>query len=90
MLILWVLFGHFLGLPPCIGVLASYSLWDESEAIGVLIVQSLLWTGSLWLLDKVYSNDLMIYFFLASAVNGLLMAPAMVKEKTDQNNSRKD
>ena len=90
MLLLWVTFGHFLGAPPCIGVLASYSLWDEDEAVGALMLHSFLFFGACWLLDKVYSNDIMLWFLMASGVNGLLMAPAMVKEKQDQINSKSE
>ena len=90
MLLLWVTFGHFLGAPPCIGVLASYSLWDEDEAFQVLFVQGFLGMGSTWLLDTVYSNDIMLWFCMASGINGLLMAPAMVKEKKDQINSKSE
>ena len=90
MFFLWLTFGYFLGAPPCIGVLASYSLWDEDEAFKVLFVQGFLWVGALWLVSTVYSNDIMHWFGMASGINGLLMAPAMVKERKDQINSKSE
>ena len=90
MLLLWVTFGHFLGAPAGIGVLASYDLWDEQEAVGALMLHCFLFSGACWLLDKVYSNDIMLWFVMASGINGLLMAPAMVKEKQDQINSKSE
>lgn len=90
MLLLWVTFGHFLGAPPCIGVLASYNLWKEDEAIGTLMVQGSLFAGLLWLLGEVFTQDITLWFCMASGVNGLLMAPAMVKEKQDQINSKSE
>ena len=84
MLLLWVIFGHFLGAPPCIGALASREYWDDDELFGVLFVQGFMFVGLMWFANEAFPNDLGLWLMAASGINGLLMAPAMVKEKKDQ------
>ena len=81
MLLLWVIFGHFLGAPPCIGALASREYWDDDELFGVLFVQGFMFVGLMWFANEAFPNDLGLWLMAASGINGLLMAPAMVKEK---------
>lgn len=90
MLLLWVTFGHFLGAPPCIGALASREYWDDDELFGVLFVQGFMFVGLMWVVKDVFPNDLDLWFIEASGINGLLMAPAMVKEKKDQISSKSE
>ena len=90
MLLLWVIFGHFLGAPPCIGALASREYWDDDELFGVLFVQGFMFVGLMWFANEAFPNDLGLWLMAASGINGLLMAPAMVKEKKDQISSNSE
>ena len=81
MLLLWVIFGYFFGAPPCIGALASREYWDDDELFGVLFVQGFMFVGLMWFANEAFPNDLGLWLMAASGINGLLMAPAMVKEK---------
>ena len=83
-LVLWILFGFFLGLPPLVGLLSTWGLWKPSEAFTGLIVQAVLFVGALWAFEAAGLGDLKILFVVFSAINGVLMAPAMMKEKRDE------
>ena len=87
-LVLWVLFGFFMGLPPLIGLLFSWALWKPNEAFAGLVVQTLLFVGALWIYEAAGLGDLRVLFAVFCGINGLLMAPAMVKEKQDQTNAQ--
>ena len=87
-LVLWILFGHFLGLPPLIGLLSTWELWKPSEALAALFVQALLWVGALWAFEASGLSDLKILFTVFCIINGFSMAPAMIKEKRDEVNKR--
>jgi len=89
-LVLWVLFGYFLGLPPVIGLLFSWGLWKPSEAFAGFVVQILLFGGALWIFEAAGLVELTVLFVVFSGINGLVMAPAMVKEKQDQFNSQQN
>ena len=82
--VLWLLFGHFWGLPPLIGLLATWELWRPNEALAGLVIQVLLFVGALWAFEAAGIGDLMILFVVFSAINGVLMAPAMMQEKRDE------
>lgn len=87
-LMLWVLFGFFFGLPPLIGLLFSLAYWKPNEAIAGFVVQTLLFVGALWIYEAAGLGDLTVLFVVFCGINGLLMAPAMVKEKQDQTNAQ--
>ena len=69
------------GAPPRIGALASREYWDDDELFGVLFVQGFMFVGLMWFANEAFPNDLGLWLMAASGINGLLMAPAMVKEK---------
>tara|TARA_B100000674_G_scaffold493063_1_gene514505 strand:- start:73 stop:498 length:426 start_codon:yes stop_codon:yes gene_type:complete len=83
-LVLWLLFGHFWGLPPLIGLLSTWELWKPNEALAGLVIQVLLFLGALWAFQAAGLGDLTILFVVFSAINGFLMAPAMIQEKKDE------
>ena len=83
-LVLWLLFGHFLGLPPLIGLLSTWELWKPNQALAGLAIQVLLFIGALWAFQAAGLGDLTILFVVFSAINGVLMAPAMIQEKKDE------
>ena len=84
--VLWVLFGFFMGLPPLIGLLMTWRYWAPNEALAGLTVQALLFVGAIWIFQAAGLGDLTILFVIFSAINGVMMVPAMVKEKQDQLN----
>ena len=86
--VLWVLFGYFLGLPPVIGLLCSWTLWKPNEAFVGLVVQTLLFVGALWIFAAAGLGDLRVLFAVFCGINGFFMAPAMVKERQDQIDSQ--
>ena len=77
---------YFLGLPPLIGLFSTWGLWKPNEALAGLFVQALLWVGALWAFEASGLGDLKILFTIFCAINGVLMAPAMIKEKQDEVN----
>ena len=83
-LVLWILFGFFLGLPPLVGLLSTWGLWKPSEAFTGLIVQALLFVGALWAFKAAGLGGLSILFAAFCGINGFLMAPAMIREKQDE------
>ena len=85
-LVLWILFGYFLGLPPLIGLFSTWWLWKPNEALAGLFVQALLWVGALWAFEASGLGELKILFTIFCAINGFLMAPAMIQEKQDEVN----
>ena len=89
-LVLWVLFGSMLGLPPLIGLLFTLGLWKPQEALAGLVVQSLLFVGALWIFEAVGLGDVRVLFAVFCGINGFLMAPAMVKERHDQINAQRN
>ena len=80
----WLLFGHFWGLPPLIGLLSTWELWKPNEALAGLVIQILLFLGALWAFQAAGLGDLTILFVVFSAINGVMMAPAMIQEKKDE------
>ena len=89
-LVLWVLFGFFLGLPPLFSLLFSLGLWKPQEALAGLVIQSLLFVGALWIFEAAGLGDLRVLFAVFCGINGFLMAPAMVKERHDQINAQRN
>ena len=83
-ILFWILFGFFLGIPPIIGLLSSWKLWETKEAFTGLAVQVILLAGALWIFEVIGLADLSVWFVAFSAINGFLMAPAMVKEKYEE------
>ena len=89
-LVLWVLFGFFWGLPPLIGLFFSLPYWKPSEAFAGFVVQAALFGGALWIFEAAGLGELTVLFVVFSGINGLLMAPAMVKERQDQINAQQN
>ena len=83
-LVLWILFGFFLGLPPLVGLLSTWELWKPSEAFTGLIVQTLLFVGALWAFEAAGLGELSILFAVFCGINGFLMAPAIIRGKQDE------
>ena len=83
-LVLWILFGSFLGLPPLVGLVATWRSWKPIEAFAALVVQTLLFVGALWAFKAAGLGDLSILFTVFCTINGFLMAPAMIRERQDQ------
>ena len=83
-LVLWVLFGYFFGLPPLIGLLSTWELWDPKEAIQGFVVQAALFVGALWAFEAAGLGNLTVLFVVFSAIQGVMMAPGMIQEKKDE------
>ena len=49
-----------------------------------------MFVGLMWFANEAFPNDLGLWLMAASGINGLLMAPAMVKEKKDQISSNSE
>ena len=83
-LVLWVLFGYFFGLPPLIGLLSTWELWDPKEAIQGFVVQAALFVGALWAYEAAGLGNWTMWFVVFSAIQGVKMAPSMIQEKQDE------